>query len=521
MNKFEEIKAAKSGLDAWEDIERAARDGYESITDEDKVRMKWYGIFFRRFIPGFFMLRIRIPNGIATSNQMRTIADIADEFARGQIDITTRQQVQIRWYRIESAPTMVERLRAVGIETRQTGMDNLRNVMGCPLAGAAAHELFDASPIVKEFTQRFVGNREFTNLPRKFNVTISSCTDNCVPLETQDIGMGPAVKVIEGQRLSGFNVLVGGKSGSGGFTPARPLDAFVAPDEAAEVAAHITLLFRDHGSRESRSSARLYFLLEEWGIERFRSTLEGRLGRPIERAGHDARNRYHADHLGVVPHRQHGLYSVGLAVPVGQISSGQLHGAADLAERYGRSQLRLTPDQNLLIPYVPDRLLPKMLTEPLLTELRPDPTPAVRGTVSCTGLGTCDLALAETKNTSISVARDLDQVRRLERPLTLSWSGCPAGCANHQTATIGVQGDKARIDNEVVEVYHVYVNGEAGPDPRAGCKVLTDVPADRIGAVVQHLAQAHDEGRDLVAAAHELILEPDSATPTLAPARPD
>lgn len=515
MNKFEEIKQAKNGLDAWEDVERAARDGYESIRDEDKVRMKWYGIFFRRFIPGFFMLRIRIPNGIATSDQIRAIADVAEDFARGQIDITTRQQVQIRWYRVESAPTMVERLRAVGIETRQTGMDNIRNVMGCPLAGAAAHELFDASPIVKEFTQRFVGNREFTNLPRKFNVTISSCTDNCVPLETQDIGMGPAVKMIEGARALGFNILVGGKNGSGGFTPAQPLDVFVAPGEAAEVAAQIVLLFRDFGPRETRSAARLYFLLQEWGIERFRSTLEERLGRPLERAGHDARGHYHADHLGIVPHRQHGLYSVGLAVPVGQLSSAQLHGAADLADRYGRGELRLTPGQNLLMPYVPDRLLPNLLTEPLLTDLRPDPTPAVRGTVSCTGLGTCDLALAETKALSISIARSLDQVRRLERPLTLHWSGCPAGCANHQTATIGIQGDKARVNHEVVEVYHVYVNGEAGPDPRAGCQVLTDVPADKIGQVVHHLAQAHDEGRDLVAAARDLVAD---AEPKAAPA---
>src|SRR5437870_2625542 len=197
VNKFEEVKAAKDGLDVWPDIERYAREGWEAISDDDKMRMKWYGVFFRRHIPEFFMLRIRIPNGIASSEQMRAIANVAGDFARSEVDITTRQQVQIRWYRIESVPEMLARLAAVGVDTRQTGMDNIRNVMGCPLAGLTTHELFDASPVAREFTSRFVGNREFTNLPRKFNVMMTGCIDNCVPLETQDIGMGPAVKEID------------------------------------------------------------------------------------------------------------------------------------------------------------------------------------------------------------------------------------------------------------------------------------------------------------------------------------
>src|SRR5918911_173036 len=198
MNKFEQIKAAKDGLDVWPDIERYARIGWEAITDDDKVRMKWYGLFFRKYTPGYFMLRIRIPNGIATAAQLRTIAELANEFGRGELDLTTRQQIQLRWFRIEHVPEMFARLAAVGLEVRQTGMDNIRNVMGCPLAGITTHELLDASSVAREYTARFVGNKAFSNLPRKFNVAITGCMDNCVMLETQDIALGPAIRHVDG-----------------------------------------------------------------------------------------------------------------------------------------------------------------------------------------------------------------------------------------------------------------------------------------------------------------------------------
>jgi ferredoxin-nitrite reductase len=505
MNKFEEIKATKDGLDALPDIEHYATEGWEAIADDDKVRMKWYGLFFRRHIAGHFMLRIRVPNGIATAVQLRALAGIARDFGREHVDITTRQQVQVRWFRIEQVPEIFSRLADVGLTTRQTGMDNIRNVMGCPLAGLTTHELFDASTIARSFTERFVGNREFTNLPRKFNVTVTSCTENCVHLETQDIGLGPALKAIDGRTVAGFNVLVGGKNGSGGFAPARPLDVFVPPEEATDLCAEIALIFRDHGPRETRSRARLAFLLDDWGIERFREELELRLGRIIERAGFDARRHHRTDHLGVSPQRQHDAYAVGLAVPMGRLATRDLLELADVADYYGQGAVRLTPEQNVILTDVPATSLPKLLMEPLLEKLRPDASSAVRGTVSCTGLGTCDLALAETKELSLRIARRLEQNVSIGRPLSLNWSGCPAGCANHQAATIGLQGDKARIGDEVIEVFHVYVGGQTGPDTKPGRQVLGAIPADRVGDVVEHLAREHAAGADLEIAARQLV----------------
>ncbi len=203
MNKFETIKAAKDGLDVLPDIEQYARLGWEAITEDDKVRMKWYGLFFRKQTPGNFMLRLRMNAGRTNARQFRVIAELSDQFGRGFCDLTTRQQVQLRWFRIEHVPEIFARLAAVGLDVRQTGMDNIRNVMGCPLAGITTHELLDASPVARAYTARFVGNKAFSNLPRKFNVAITGCVDNCVPLETQDIALGPAVRQIDARRWSG------------------------------------------------------------------------------------------------------------------------------------------------------------------------------------------------------------------------------------------------------------------------------------------------------------------------------
>jgi ferredoxin-nitrite reductase len=507
MNKFEQIKAAKDGLDALDDIERYARLGWEAITDDDKVRMKWYGLFFRKYTPGYFMLRIRIPNGIATSAQLRTISGIADEFGRGELDLTTRQQLQVRWFRIEHVPEIFRRLAAVGLEVRQTGMDNIRNVMGCPLTGVTTHELFDAAPMVRDYTGRFVGSKAFSNLPRKFNVTITACTDNCVPLETQDIALGPAIRHIDSVPIAGFNVMIGGKQGSGGYTPTQSLDVFARPEEAADICTAITEIFRDHGPRESRSRARMTFLVQDWGVQRIRDEVASRLGRTLEPAGRDARGMHHADHLGVSPQRERGIYSVGLSVPVGRLQATHARAIADLADEYGRGEARLTPSQNVILTHVPDTRLTELLAEPLLEDLRVDPAPAMRGTVSCIGVGLCDLAMTDTKGDALRVARRLEATVQTGRSISINWSGCPAACGSHHVADIGLQGAKARIGGQVAEVYQVFVGGRLGLGARGALPVLSAVPATEVDGVVERLARAHAAGQDLIVVGREIATE--------------
>jgi ferredoxin-nitrite reductase len=489
MNKIEEYKNEKDGLDILDDIPRYASEGWESITDGDKERLKWAGVFFRRQTPGHFMMRLRIPNGFLSATQLRTIGEISGEFGKGFADLTTRQQIQLRWFTINDVPEIWHRLKAVDLISLQTGMDNIRGVIGCPVAGLTPNELFDASAVVREFTQMFVGSKAYTNLPRKFNVTITACKEACTHAEAQDIALTPATQEIDGKEQRGFNVAVGGKMGSGGFRIASPLDLFVTLEEAAAICSHIVLIFRDHGARELRTKARLAFLIENWGVEKFRGELERRVDRPLASAGRDQRTPKHTDHIGVFRQKQAGLNYVGLAVPVGRMTSEQMRQIAELAESYGNGQLRLTVGQNVIIPNVPDSKLGELTNEPVLQELRYDPSEVMRGLVSCTGMDYCHFALIETKGWALKTARVLENKLGKTQPLRIHWSGCPAGCGNHTVADIGLLGKNVKINGEVVEAVDVFAGGASGCEANFPVKIMEDVPCEDLPDAIAGLAK--------------------------------
>jgi ferredoxin-nitrite reductase len=489
VNKIEALKQEKDGLDVTEDLVRFAREGWRTIADDDKERLKWVGVFHRKPTPGHFMMRIRMPNGIVTAAQARLLGEITEEAGRASgkpiADITTRQQVQLRWVTIEQVPAVMARLEAAGLSSLQTGMDNIRGVVGCPATGLTPRELVDTSGIAAAFQAIFLGNREFTNLPRKFNVTITGCLEHCTGGETQDISLTPALA----GDVAGFNVAVGGKQGSGGPVFAQALDAFVRPEEAADVCARIALIFRDHGPREARSKARLAFLLAERGVPWMRAELEARLGRPLPPAGRDARVATSTDHVGVFRQKQPGLNYVGLKTPVGRLTGAQLLELARLAEVYGRGELRFTPLQNVLLPHVPDARLGALTQEPLLRALPYNPSEVQRGLVACTGTDFCNLALIDTKTRALELARAFEQGLGAPRPISVRWSGCPASCGNHFTADVGLQGCKVKRDGAIVDGVHVFVGGRGGADPRVGLRVLEDVPCDELPAVLERLVR--------------------------------
>ena len=487
LNKIERYKSEKDGLDIVPEVPRLAQAGWEAIAEGDRERLKWAGVFFRRQTPGLFMMRVRMSSGLTSAAQIRTIAEISRDFGPGYADITTRQQIQLRGFQIGHVPEIWDRLTSVGLASLQTGMDNIRNVVGCPVAGLTTHELFDASPIVREFTETFLRNKEYTNLPRKFNVAIAACREHCTPAESQDVALTPAIKHIEGREVHGFNVMVGGKMGSGGYRVASPLDVFVRPEDAAKLCSHITLIFRDHGSRSARNRARLAFLVEQWGVEKFRRELQRRVGRPLLTAGKDARGVRSADHLGIVKQKQAGLHYVGIAVPVGRITTHQLFEVARIAGVHGDGEIRITTGQNLIIPNVPDDRVPALVAEPLLEELRCDPPGAIRGLVSCTGIDYCHLALIETKELALKTAHHLVQQLPHGKVLSMHWSGCPAGCGNHAAADIGLLGKNIRVDGRIVEAVDVFVGGKSGPQARPGTKILEDVPCDELPQVLERV----------------------------------
>ena len=487
-NPVERIKNEKPGLDILDEIHllAAQHGGWETIEPGDRERLKWIGTFFRKPTPGRFMMRLRITNGHLTSSQLGSLAELSRRLGSGVMDLTTRQQIELRDIQIGDVPKILETLRDIDLSSLQTGMDNVRGANTCALSGLTPNELFDAAPVGVRFTRMFLGNREYANLPRKLNVAFTGCRDNCIHAETQDIAMTPAWGPVG---LAGFNVAAGGKMGSGGKTIARPLDVFVNPAEAARLAATITLMFRDAGSREKRTRARLAFLLEDWGVEKFRSVLEDRWGGPLQPAGKDARSRNHADHLGVNPQKQAGLYSVGLCVPTGRTCADDMTELAQLADVYGSGGIRLTVDQNAIITGVPGARISKLLEESLLSRLSPQPAPLMRGLVSCTGNDYCNLALIETKSVSQRVVQALDTLYPDAAPLRMHWSGCPAGCGNHHAADIGFQGGKTRFEGEVVDAVTIFAGGSTGPGTRPARKVAEQVPVSTLGTVMPTLIE--------------------------------
>jgi len=498
-NAVESYKASMNGdgLRILEHLPQIIQRGYEALTAAEKELLKWLGIFYRKPTPGHFMMRVRMPNGFVNSTQLRTIASLSRQLGNSVVDITTRQQIELRGFVLDSIPAVWEKLHDVDLRSLQTGIDNVRNINGCPLAGLTPHELFDASTVVFELDRLIVGtagNPEFTNLPRKFNITVTTCMDNCTHNESQDIALIPAKK---GQRL-GFNVLVGGKMGSGGFTVASHLNVFVERFQAAAVVIQLIKIFRDFGPRQARSKCRFAFLVEKWGIPKLRAELTARMGYELAFQGRDMRGAQHTDHIGLTPQRQQGLVSVGLCVPTGRLNPEQLDELAHLADFYGHGELRLTTGQNVVIANIPAERVASLRKEPLLRVFSPQPSPFLRGLVACVGNDYCNLALIETKSRALALSGALYNKLGAEAdPWTIHWSGCPAGCGNHEAADLGLRGFKTKIDGKLVDAVAVYVGGRSGAFARPGKEILATVPCDEkfpdvIADIIRTSNSTHD-----------------------------
>jgi ferredoxin-nitrite reductase len=490
LNRVEAIKAEKDGLDVWPDLLRYAseRVPIEQIPDDDLDRMKWYGVFHRRQTPGLFMMRLRTPGGRLSERQLHTLAAIAREYGCGSIDTTTRENLQLRSLKLPDIPQIIQRLEAAGIQSRQSGMDNVRNIIGCPLAGLDAAEVYDTTPIIQELQQVILGNHEFSNLPRKFNVSLAGCREDCGQAQTQDLGFLPATKTLHDRRTPGFNVLVGGALGGTSPRLATPLDVFLLPTEIAPFFVALLSIYRDYGPREQRTKARLKWLIEAWGEKRLRAAVEARLGCRLERAGTLQTLRTAGSHLGVHSQRTLNVNYVGLHVPVGRLSAGQLDGLADLAAEYGAGEVRLTVDQNVVIPHVTDARLDRLLEHPLLEELRPNPPAVWRNLVCCTGSDYCHFSLIETKSTAMALARELEARSVAIPPGTrIHMSGCVHACGKHHVGDIGLLGANVRRGDAVAAAVHLFAGGKLGEDARLAEPVREGVLLEDLPEAVQTL----------------------------------
>ncbi len=490
LNKFEKIKAEKDGLAVQAEIEEFARIGWEAMdaTDRDH-RLKWLGVFFRPVTPGKFMLRLRMPSGVITSQQMRVLAEIVQRYGDdGNADITTRQNLQLRGIRLEDIPDIFRRMQQVGLTSLQSGMDNVRNITGSPVAGLDADELYDTRELVQQvqdmITNNSEGNPEFTNLPRKFNIAIAGCRDNSVHAEINDIAFIPAFQ----DETFGFNVLVGGFFSATRCDAAIPLKVWVKPEQVVGICRAILEVYRDNGPRANRQKSRLMWLIDEWGIDQFRSEVENQMGETLEaEAEKDEILWEKRDHIGVYPQKQTGFNYVGLNVPIGRLYANDMFEIARLAEVYGKGDIRLTVEQNLIIPHISDSRLDAFLTEPLLEKFSINPAPLTRSLVSCTGSQFCNFALIETKNRALALVKELEAELSLDKPVRIHWTGCPNSCGQPQVADIGLMGTKARKDGKSVEGVNLYMGGKVGKDAELGTCVQKAIPCDDLKSVLRDL----------------------------------
>ncbi|MCA1992689.1 MAG: ferredoxin--nitrite reductase [Coleofasciculus sp. S288] len=491
QNKFEKFKAEKDGLEVKEQLEHFAQIGWEAIDEIDREhRLKWLGVFFRPVTPGKFMMRLRIPNGILSSTQMQVLAEAVQRYGEdGNADITTRQNLQLRGIRIEDVPDIFKRFEPVGLTSVQSGMDNVRNITGSPVAGIEANELIDTRGLVRMvqdmITNNGKGNREFTNLPRKFNIAIEGGRDNSVHAEINDIAFVPAYK----NGHLGFNVVVGGFFSAKRCEAAIPLNAWVLPnEEVVDLCRAILIVYREHGLRANRQKARLMWLIDEWGIDKFRAVVEEQLGRPLLPAAEkDEIDWDKRDHIGVYPQKQPGLNYVGLHIPIGRFYAQDMFELARMAEVYGSGEIRLTVEQNLIIPNIPDSRLDRFLAEPLLERFSINPAPLTRTLVSCTGSQFCNFALIETKNRALATIKALEAELELPRRVRIHWTGCPNSCGQPQVADIGLMGTKVRKNGKAAEGVDIYMGGKVGKDAHLGTCVQKGVACEDLMPVLRQL----------------------------------
>jgi ferredoxin-nitrite reductase len=509
LNQVERWKLERHPLDVRDAVvDRYAREGPEAIkaVPGEVERLKWVGLYPQRQGGDAFMLRIKVPGGRLHAAQARVIGQVADEFARGPapnpvfgdayLDITTRQDVQLHWVRIGAVPEIWSRLEAVGMTTVQACGDSARNVLCCPVSGLDADEVLDAHPVAQAVSDFFTGNREYANLPRKFKLSVTGCREDCAQAEINDIGLWPA-RLDDG--TVGFNVLVGGGL-SDGPRMASDIDVFVPPDpgRVVELFRAIAQLFGELGNRENRGLARMRYLVQELGPERFRAELASRAGFGLEAAGQALTRRYRGDHVGVHPQRQPGLHYVGLNVTVGRMAGRSLVEAARLAEAHGDGGLRLATDQNLILTGVPAGRVEALLAEPLLATHSPTPGAFERGVVACTGNEFCRFAIVETKARAATWARELD--RRLgpdeagDGIVRMHFSGCPASCAQPQIADIGFRGETAHRDDQILEAVDIGLGGSLGTDAAfvdwvEGSKPVDEVPEALAGLLGRYRAE--------------------------------
>ncbi|MGC2229879.1 MAG: hypothetical protein WBA09_00085 [Candidatus Acidiferrum sp.] len=513
--RAERLKREKNAWEHFDEIREFARKGYGSIPPG------WFSTYFRTWgvytqgdgagvlggtggegkATPYFMVRIRIPNGLLRSAQVRAVAEIAERHARGVADITVRQNFQLHWVTLESLPEVLETLWSASLTTTGACGDVARNITGCPVAGLDAEEIVDASPLALAIDRELGGAAEFYNLPRKFKTSITGCKSWCSYPEINDVAFTATKRKRNGRPVeTGFSLRVGGGLSTDPHIAVR-LNAFVRWEQVVPVARGVTEIFRASETlRQSRERARLKFLFlqQGWTAESFQEELERRIGFALEPAEpEEVSTDVHRDHVGIHAQKQDGLVYVGASVLRGRITPQQLRTAADLADRFADGHVRTTTMQNLLIVNVPQRDADAVARELEVAALPLQASVFARGTVACTGSEFCKLALTETKGFAKWLTHELEKrLPDFQEQLRLNITGCPNSCGQHWIADIGIEGKKIKVDGRMVDAYYFCVGGSVGQFAAIARPVGYRCAASEVPDAIERLLERFNANRE-------------------------
>lgn len=486
----ERIKRELHPLDAYEQVVENAI-GNKAPDKEDLFRFKWHGLFFLTPVKDAFMSRLRIPGGVLKSYQLRELASIAQQLTSGYVQVTTRANLQMRLIQPKGAPEFLHRIQAIGLHTRGSGADNIRNLTMNPTAGVDPVELIDVQPFVQQISQVIINDRSFYDLPRKFNIAYDGGGLIGSVEDTNDIGV-KAVKV--GDEIL-FRIALGGATGHKSF--ARDLGVVVPPAEITKVVAAVVRVYIEHGCRTNRKRARLKHLLETMSFDEYLALVEKKLGTTLKRAPYDlAQMRWASQelahsHVGDYPQKQKGFSYVGATCPVGHITPKQMLRVAELAELYGNGEVRLTVWQNFIIPNVPDAFAPTLKKALDKAGLPTKQSNLASGVIACTGNSYCKFAQANTKGHALEVIKQLEKKLELDQPVNIHVTGCPNSCAQHYMGDIGCLGTKTKINGESLDAYHVFVGGGFAKHQAVGRQVFSGVTAQELPNIIEKMLRAY------------------------------
>lgn len=486
----ERWKAEQNPLDIWDKLLGHAENN-QSPAAEDVFRLKFHGLFYVAPAQDSFMLRLRIPGGRLSAHQMRGLADLAERCGSGRADLTTRANMQIREFQPKDIVHVLNSVQSLGLISRGTGADNVRNITASPTTGIDPREVLDVGPIAEGLHHYILNSRDLYELPRKFNVAFDNGGSISVLANTNDIGF-QAVRVGEGQSVPAgvyFRVLLCGTTGHKQF--AQDTDLLVLPRQAVAVAAAMIRVFIDHGDRTDRKKARLKYLVDRWGVEKFIGETEKRLAFPLLRcSARECEPRNSIDrvgHIGVHPQQQVDLNYIGVSIPVGRLPADQMRVVADIAETFGTGEIRLTVWQNLLIPNVHGSRVAETIERLRNAGLDCDAGTFLRGTVACTGNRGCRYAATDTKSHAVEIARYLDSRFQIVQPVNLHVTGCPHSCAQHYVGDIGLLGTKVMG----AEGYQIVIGGGADKDQGLAREMIPSIPFSDLPPYLERLFEAY------------------------------